>query len=585
MNAKIENDILQYLTEHRFSTQREMADTLGCAVGSVNQAVKNLQQREILSPANELTPQGQQLVKVHHPKRAVILAAGAGMRMVPINQAQSKGMLQVHGQTLVERLIEQLHEADVREIYIVVGFMKEQYEYLIDKYQVELLVNRDYDVKNNLWSLAKASKHLEDAYVIPCDIYCTENPFHKCELYSWYLVQEEKTRRSDVCLNRKGELIRIDTATEGNRMIGIAYLDEADGNRVAEKLELMKQNPANENSFWEETLYEKNRMIIAGKLDRTESIYEINTYEQLRDLDTNSIHLESDALRIIADTFGVATEDISRITVLKSGMTNRSFLFTCKGKRYIMRIPGEGTDQMINRKQEYQVYETIRQEHICDDICYINPETGYKITAFLENARNCDAENWDEVAACMKLLRKFHEKKLQVDHTFDLFGQIEFYEGLWNGEPSVYRDYAETKQHVMELKEYIDSQEKDFCLTHIDANADNFLFTDQGIRLIDWEYAGMQDPHLDIAMFAIYSMYDREQVEQLIDLYFTEGCQPAVRKKIYCYIAVAGLLWSNWCEYKRQLGVEFGEYSLRQYRYAKEYYRIFMECQEGRKDA
>lgn len=51
----------------------------------------------------------------------------------------------------------------------------------------------------------------------------------------------------------------------------------------------------------------------------------------------------------------------------------------------------------------------------------------------------------------------------------------------------------------------------------------------------------------------------------------------ATRIKIYCYIAACGLLWSNWCEYKRNLGVEFGEYSLRQYRYAKDYYRIVQD--------
>lgn len=59
--------------------------------------------------------------------------------------------------------------------------------------------------------------------------------------------------------------------------------------------------------------------------------------------------------------------------------------------------------------------------------------------------------------------------------------------------------------------------------------------------------------------------------------YFTEGCSDETRTKIYCYIAACGLLWSNWCEYKRNLGVEFGEYSLRQYRYAKDYYRIVQE--------
>jgi len=131
------------------------------------------------------------------------------------------------------------------------------------------------------------------------------------------------------------------------------------------------------------------------------------------------------------------------------------------------------------------------------------------------------------------------------------------------------------------LKAYIDEQKKEYCLTHIDAVPDNFLFTDDGdVRLIDWEYDGMQDPHVDIAMFCIYALYDRKQVDRLIDIYFEGKCQSAVRKKIYCYIAACGLLWSNWCEYKRSLGVEFGECSLRQYRYAKDYYKIVMEESE-----
>ena len=66
-------------------------------------------------------------------------------------------------------------------------------------------------------------------------------------------------------------------------------------------------------------------------------------------------------------------------------------------------------------------------------------------------------------------------------------------------------------------------------------------------------------------------------MDRLIAVYFTDGCNNATRIKIYCYIAACGLLWSNWCEYKRNLGVEFGEYSLRQYRYAKDYYRIVQD--------
>ena len=76
-------------------------------------------------------------------------------------------------------------------------------------------------------------------------------------------------------------------------------------------------------------------------------------------------------------------------------------------------------------------------------------------------------------------------------------------------------------------------------------------------------------------MFCIYSLYDKPKIDQLIDIYFEGNCDRAVRAKIYCYIAACGLLWSNWTEYKRNLGVEFGEY-----RYAKDFYRYALEAMQ-----
>ncbi len=279
---------------------------------------------------------------------------------------------------------------------------------------------------------------------------------------------------------------------------------------------------------------------------------------------------------MLAVIFKVNTSEITNISALKKGMTNKSFLFSVKDKKYIMRIPGEGTDMLINRKEEASVYEVIKDRNICDNIVYLNPDSGYKVTEFLNEARTCDPLDIDDVKKCMSFLRAFHEKKFKVNHTFDIFKQIDFYESLWNGEKSIYRDYGQTKAKVYELKRVIDKYRKEYCLTHIDAVYDNFLFTNECdkeyIRLIDWEYAGMQDPDVDLAMFSIYALYNKEQIDNLIESYYIEGCSKETKLKIYCYIAACGLLWSNWCEYKRILGVEFGEYALRQYRYAKDYY-------------
>lgn len=255
----------------------------------------------------------------------------------------------------------------------------------------------------------------------------------------------------------------------------------------------------------------------------------------------------SDVPQIIESCGFCRAEKVKSLRAMKSGMTNRSYSFCMDDKRYIIRIPGEGTDRLINRKQEHAVYNAISSLGISEDVYYFDPKTGIKIAAYLTDAHVCDSSNWEEVERCLSALKRFHAQKLHVSHSFDLWERLAFYESLWNGAPSVYADYDKTKQTVLSLKGYIDAQPKSIQLCHIDAVPDNFLFVtgkdgSEEIKLTDWEYAGMQDPHLDVAMFIIYAMYDRDSAEKLIDLYFSDGCDKATRLKIYCYIAVSGLV-------------------------------------------
>lgn len=577
-----ECDVLKILKRKGYLNQRVLADDSGYSVGAINNALKNLTLQGFIDKEYQPTDKADAEFNSKSPKNAIILAAGYGMRMVPINVQYPKALVEVRGEILIERQIKQLHAVGITEIYIVVGFMKEQFEYLIDKYGVQLIVNPQYTTKNNLHSLKLAAKYISNSYIIPCDIWCENNPFSASELYSWYMLSDAKVKDSCVRVNRKNEPVAVAEQEEGNAMIGISYLLEEEADVVVQGLEQFDCDVKYDDAFWEETLFSSGRMIIKAKVISADEVVEINTYEQLREFDSDSRQLETKTMSVAAEALNVTTKDIKNIEILKKGMTNRSFIFKCKGSRYIMRIPGEGTDMLINRREEATVYGAVGGKDICEDVLYINPENGYKVTRFFENARVCDPENKQDVAQCMKFLRHFHEEKLSVGHVFDIFEKIDFYESLWGGQPSAYRDYYETKANVMSLKEYIESTAEPYCLTHIDAVPDNFLFFkdkkgDEQIRLIDWEYSAMQDPHVDIAMFAIYALYDRSQLDTLIDLYFEGGCSPAIRKKIYAYVAACGLLWSNWCEYKRMLGVEFGEYSLAQYRYAKKFYKIALE--------
>lgn len=576
-------DILLSLNRERYTNQRELAEKSGLSLGFVNKSLKLLEEKGLIGKTCVPTAKAKSLIRKCSPQRAVILAAGIGMRMVPINTITPKALLDVKGEVLIERQIRQLHEAGITDISVVAGFMKEAFEYLVDKFNINLISNEYYASRNNIYSVSIASDRLSNCYIVPCDIWSRNNPFSRDELYSWYMVSDCQDKKSSVRINRKNELVRIPPDDPGNRMIGISYLLKEDAETVSSNIRKLLSDGRHEESFWEEALFDDDRMFINARLVSDDDVREINTYEQLREIDSGSDHLKNDAIKTISKVFGCEERDIKDISVLKKGMTNRSFLFSLGGSKYIMRIPGEGTDLLINRKQEKEVYETISGLGLCDDPIYINPDNGYKITKYLEGIRVCDCNDELDLTRCMKKLREFHEMELKVDHEFDIFAQIEFYESLWNGMPSVFRDYADTKSKVMSLKGVIAKISKKRCLTHIDAVPDNFLFYMPAgskkylLQLTDWEYSGMQDPHVDIAMFCIYSLFDKNGCDHLIDIYFDGKCDTKTRGKIYCYIASCGLLWSNWCEYKRSLGVEFGDYNIRQYRYAKDFYRYAME--------
>jgi len=273
----------------------------------------------------------------------------------------------------------------------------------------------------------------------------------------------------------------------------------------------------------------------------------------------------------IAKAFGRDPSEITDMRLLGTGMTNRSCVFTVDGRRYVLRMPGEGTGRILDRKKESEVYDVLKGTGISENVVYFDLSNGLKISEYLEGSRHCDPGSPEDVRACMAFLRNFHEKAFKVGHSVDIFERIEFYESLWRGCILPFPDYDGTKEKVFRLKGIIDSLPRVLSLTHMDAVPDNFLLVDGGIRLIDWEYSAMQDPLVDIALFALHSMYGSEQLDSLLDSYFTEGCPYEARVKVYCYMAACGLMNSNWCGYMSLLGGQLGEYSRRQYDYARQY--------------
>lgn len=111
-------------------------------------------------------------------KNAIIMAAGKSDRFAPFSYEKPKGLFIVREEVLIERQIEQLIEANINEIYVVVGYMKEKFFYLEQKYpQVKLLVNNTYGKYGNIYSLYVAREYLKNTYICYADQYFLKNPF------------------------------------------------------------------------------------------------------------------------------------------------------------------------------------------------------------------------------------------------------------------------------------------------------------------------------------------------------------------------------------------------------------------------
>ena len=569
-------DILQAIccsSEER--SQRELAKESCCSLGIVNRTLQFFRAEGLVDGHNRPTGKALQMAAGNRTERAVILAAGFGMRMVPINAEMPKGMLTVYGEVLIERLIRQLQQAGVHEIWVVTGYMKEQYEYLADAFGVNLLICRDYMTKNNLYSLFVAREHLENAYIVPCDLYFYRNPFHPCEFYSWYLLSRDQIEGADVRANRNREIFYLngDADTVGNRIAGLAYIRKEIVPSLRNRLTVVTASRSNGRAYWELAVTKKNKMTLPAKFIDPEDFVEIDTYEQLRELDWYNEQLRNEIIGSIEQALGVAYEDIRNIRYLKKGLTNLSFLFEVGYRQYIMRIPSWGAEY-IDRRKEGLVYDLIRGLGLCDDNVYFNPENGFKIARYLPDAHICNPGNEEEVRQCLQLARKLHSQNLQIKDRLDVFNAIQWYEDLRKGTPSQYRDYARIKAQCMAMRSYVEAHAHPACLIHGNCTPENFLFsTDENgetkLQLIDWEYAFNCDPLFDVAGFVVHRAYDPAFTELVIRSYWPEGCTPEDRMLLYAYCALFALQTSNWCERWMSLGIDLDEFALICYRNAK----------------
>lgn len=409
---KTEFDILLYINEHEIVDYTEAARILYRSEEEVAEIYKKLTEEGYLKES-DLTPKGREILQAHKVDNAIILAAGMSSRFVPLNFEKPKGLLNVKGEILIERQIRQLREKGIEEIVVVVGHMKERFEYLIEEYNVILVPTEDYADKNNHASVYAAREYLKNSIITSSDLYFTENIFQAYAYDAYYCTVyiSGKTAERGIETNEDDKFIKTmygDKCYDIWVTLGYAFFSKRFSDNF---IEIMKDEfylPETANKFWADIQdAHLDKLYMYAKRCDTNVIYEFDSLEELRNFDAQYVYNSgSQILRKICKLLGVHENNIIGIESLRKKKASL-FKFRCKGDTYICDV-----DPDENERITYQG----RMYYQCSDL-----ETDkmklFKMDKYIKikGVPQMDiTKELDEIYETTKEFKKYHERALPL---------------------------------------------------------------------------------------------------------------------------------------------------------------------------
>ena len=288
--TKREFDILAEMAQSNEElSQRDLARILDVSLGTVNKKVADLSDQGLIS-GKTITAEGIDALEPYRVKRAILLAAGFGSRLVPITLNTPKPLVRVHNKRIIETLLDAIVAAGIEEIYIVRGYLAEQFDILLKKYpNIRFIENPAYNETNNISSMECARFLVGNAYVLESDFYLSNPKLIRKYQYSSNYLGIPVDITDDWCFKMKGDV--IDEVGIGGtscyQMVGISYWTEEDGNRLAGHIDDVYRAPGGKERYWDlvPLTYHADSYEVHVRPCTSDDIVEIDTFNELKAID------------------------------------------------------------------------------------------------------------------------------------------------------------------------------------------------------------------------------------------------------------------------------------------------------------